>query len=777
MNVVTMPTKSAVLLPSGVPSSSSSPVPASSLSLIHLAKDERQPDDDGRGVVVSSSGTGKMMKEEGDGTNDEHTNPNDVRSVRVVKKEPQDEEEKNTQGPTAAAAIHSHTPPQDSINSVPVRLSSSGVDTDAVSDSDSDSNHDSDRNPSTRWDTGNWCWLFSPVGTTVEERTPTTTQSTTTTTTRESRTRGPDLSNSARHKDEDDDAYDQVTTRHTEALSIPAPVVSSSLPVVPSAVVSSSSIIPTLIAKKEEEEVERPDEDNDVAATAPAPAPAGVVSTRKPTICGNNNKRKTKEENCDQKDDDENKDENENDNDDGCVAVGEVNKGRQEKENAKAAEMHTMRNDDGNGGGNDDNDNCDDHDDNNSNNDNFYSDWVTGNWCWPVLPVTKTATATRKNQSKTNHTINSTLAVLPKDNDAIDSYCSGSHIDKHQDRIYSVASWKSGNWCWLAPMVNTTATRSTKQNDNSAVQLRESHAASANGVVEIKRKRTKHTNSLQFRPTKKMKRGSSRNDINLSKTEYEFPDKESDDTIATRDSSTVVSNSTAMDGRNDENSEDIYDDNDDDDDESSSTERQYTAFQDKDWNSMLRRLFAYKYKFDSVDVPSICVDDRELGNWVRSQRYLYQTSSISSDRIKRLESIGFSWSIFDTKWMRMYHKLIEYKKKFNSVNVHHYYDDDRELGEWVSTQRRLYKNNTISSDRSKKLDSIGFSWNPRDQKWMLMYNRLLAYRRRNKSTFVPAKYDTDPELRYWVSKQRSRYHKKLLATDRINRLESIEFVW
>ena len=352
MNVVTMPTKSAVLLPSGVPSSSSSPVPASSLSLIHLAKDERQPDDDGRGVVVSSSGTGKMMKEEGDGTNDEHTNPNDVRSVRVVKKEPQDEEEKNTQGPTAAAAIHSHTPPQDSINSVPVRLSSSGVDTDAVSDSDSDSNHDSDRNPSTRWDTGNWCWLFSPVGTTVEERTPTTTQSTTHTTRASKETSGPDRSNSARHKDEEEDADDQVTTRHTEALSIPAPVVSSSLPVVPSAAVSSSSIIPTLIAKKEEEEVERPDEDNDVAATAPAPAPAGVVSTRKPTICGNNNKRKTKEENCDQKDDDKNKDETGNDNDDFCVA-GIVHKKTKGKENPEGAALHTTRNDDGIGDGND----------------------------------------------------------------------------------------------------------------------------------------------------------------------------------------------------------------------------------------------------------------------------------------------------------------------------------------------------------------------------------------------------------------------------------------
>ena len=178
-----------------------------------------------------------------------------------------------------------------------------------------------------------------------------------------------------------------------------------------------------------------------------------------------------------------------------------------------------------------------------------------------------------------------------------------------------------------------------------------------------------------------------------------------------------------MDGRNDEDREEIYDDNDDDDDDAvSSAEMKYTALQDKNWNSMLRRLFAYKNKFDSVDITKKNCDDCKLGQWVQTQRQRYEQKRVSSDRIRKLESIGFNWTARGAYWIKMYNKLIEYKKRFDSVDVSYKYDDDQGLGSWVDNQRQLYRKKMITFDRTKKLESIGFIWNMNtfDIKWMNM---------------------------------------------------------
>ena len=83
------------------------------------------------------------------------------------------------------------------------------------------------------------------------------------------------------------------------------------------------------------------------------------------------------------------------------------------------------------------------------------------------------------------------------------------------------------------------------------------------------------------------------------------------------------------------------------------------------------------------------------------------------ERINRLESIGFVWDPRDAKWMEMYHKLVAYKKQYNSTQVPHEYIKDHSLGNWVSNQRKVY-NNTNSGILSKKrldlLNSINFVW-------------------------------------------------------------------
>jgi hypothetical protein len=47
---------------------------------------------------------------------------------------------------------------------------------------------------------------------------------------------------------------------------------------------------------------------------------------------------------------------------------------------------------------------------------------------------------------------------------------------------------------------------------------------------------------------------------------------------------------------------------------------------------------------------------------------------------------------------------------------------------WVVQQRGAYKEKSLSQDRVEQLNSIGFDWNPRENKWADMYQQLKAYK-------------------------------------------------
>ena len=203
------------------------------------------------------------------------------------------------------------------------------------------------------------------------------------------------------------------------------------------------------------------------------------------------------------------------------------------------------------------------------------------------------------------------------------------------------------------------------------------------------------------------------------------------------------------------------------------------------WNEMYDRLVDYSKEKKSTCVPLVYPADPQLGRWVSTQRTNYKTKNpaLTIDRISKLNSIGFVWNPKNAQWTDKYLRLIEYKKQHESTCVPHPYEDDPSLGKWVSAQRAYYKSNKsyLAVDRIGKLDSIGFVWNPLDYdaQWKEKYERLVNYKKQNKTTCVPALYPADPQLGRWVRKQRSNYdaNESCLTMDRIAQLDSIGFVW
>jgi hypothetical protein len=139
----------------------------------------------------------------------------------------------------------------------------------------------------------------------------------------------------------------------------------------------------------------------------------------------------------------------------------------------------------------------------------------------------------------------------------------------------------------------------------------------------------------------------------------------------------------------------------------------------------------------------------------------------------------------DQLWMGMFQKLVEYKKHHKNTTVTQRYCEDPKLRLWVSTQRRCrYNNDVLRPDRNDLLNSIGFEWDGLKCKavtdqmiWMVMFQKLVAYKNQHKNTMVPFHYEKDRKLGHWVPVQRQNYKNEELLPKRADLLKSIGFEW
>lgn len=199
---------------------------------------------------------------------------------------------------------------------------------------------------------------------------------------------------------------------------------------------------------------------------------------------------------------------------------------------------------------------------------------------------------------------------------------------------------------------------------------------------------------------------------------------------------------------------------------------------DDNWEDMIIQLREYFTKYGNCDVPQQYKANQKFANWCTTQRGLYNKNKLSQDRIVSLQVLGFVWNPLECEWQNMFRSMNEYKITYGNCNVPKRYNDDPDLGRWCQQQRVMYKRNLICMERISKLESIGFVWNTLIEKWEVMFLKLAEYCKNNGNSDVPISYIIEDErLGLWVSVQRRRYEKKKLSEDRINRLNSLSFVW
>ena len=84
------------------------------------------------------------------------------------------------------------------------------------------------------------------------------------------------------------------------------------------------------------------------------------------------------------------------------------------------------------------------------------------------------------------------------------------------------------------------------------------------------------------------------------------------------------------------------------------------------------------------------------------------------------------------------------------------------------------KNDRLEAEQIRRLDEMGFDWNPHDAAWETNYVALCSFKKENGHCNVPQSFST---LGRWVSKQRQRRRNGQLSASKTKRLDDIGFIW
>ena len=192
------------------------------------------------------------------------------------------------------------------------------------------------------------------------------------------------------------------------------------------------------------------------------------------------------------------------------------------------------------------------------------------------------------------------------------------------------------------------------------------------------------------------------------------------------------------------------------------------------WEEGFSKFLQFKEREGYCRVPQGHKEgDFRLGVWVGNQRSYKDT--LTSERIERLNALGFVWDPFTEKWEEGFSKLQQFKEREGNCRVlDKYKEGDFTLGNWVGTQRS--KKDTLTPERIERLNALGFVWDPHAEFWEEGFSKLQQFKEREGNCRVPGKHkEGDFRLGVWVGNQRS--YKDTLTSERIERLNALGFVW
>jgi superfamily II DNA or RNA helicase len=191
----------------------------------------------------------------------------------------------------------------------------------------------------------------------------------------------------------------------------------------------------------------------------------------------------------------------------------------------------------------------------------------------------------------------------------------------------------------------------------------------------------------------------------------------------------------------------------------------------------------YKEQTGDANAPTLykTPDGYNLGSWQSRQRRNYKDGKLDTERITRLEKIGFKWVLLEEAFEKGFQETLRYKKQTGHANARGVYTtpDGYRLGAWQNSQRQYYKNGKLNTERIKRLVEIGFKWDQFEDDFKKGFQETIKYKEQTGEPNAPNRYSTQDgyNLGNWQQTQRQSYKNGKMDTDKAKRLEEIGFKW
>lgn len=205
---------------------------------------------------------------------------------------------------------------------------------------------------------------------------------------------------------------------------------------------------------------------------------------------------------------------------------------------------------------------------------------------------------------------------------------------------------------------------------------------------------------------------------------------------------------------------------------------------DAQWDRFYRQLAAFRQQHGHCRVPGTYI---QLVSWMERQRIACKNNLLPEHRKKQLSGINFIWAFDDikeTQWQEKFRQLQAYKDRHGHCLVPVRYIENRTLGHWVATQRRLEAEQKLPAEKQRQLDGLGFAWSRQtlpqlhrryNWQWQAHFEKLRAYQLAHGTCQVSLKID--PELQRWTRWQRKLFQEGRLQPHRRQQLDAIHFPW
>ena len=133
--------------------------------------------------------------------------------------------------------------------------------------------------------------------------------------------------------------------------------------------------------------------------------------------------------------------------------------------------------------------------------------------------------------------------------------------------------------------------------------------------------------------------------------------------------------------------------------------------QDEAWEEMFRQVEEFKEAHGHCNVPPHYEENPKLGVWVNTQRKSAKAEGqLVPERKRRLDELGFVWSLQNFRWEEMFRQLEEFKKEHGHCRVPWRYKKNPKLGRWVKTQRQAKAKKRLAPEREQRLKELGVVW-------------------------------------------------------------------